>query len=301
MRVAFVTCSALPDGWHDDHAAARLLDASFRSWDDPSVDWVAFDRVVIRSAWDYTARAGEFVAWCDAVGAQRLRNVPSLVAFNADKRYLAELEVPSVPAVFVEPGDVPPPLAVEVVVKPNISAGARDTGRFGPATHGAARALITRIQASGRVALVQPYLASVDERDETALYARRSRFRFRRRTPLAGAGGHRARALPHRVSRCLRTLGRRRVGELNPSIRQRRQRGDVAIVGRATGGALHRDGGVVDPVAAERREQFAQVQRADAGPCSVMPAALPEPSRPRSRVLWSRGSRRRTRPSAAAG
>lgn len=95
MRVAFVTCSALPDGWHDDHAAARLLDASFRSWDDPSVDWVAFDRVVIRSAWDYTARAGEFVAWCDAVGAQRLRNVPSLVAFNADKRYLAELEVPS--------------------------------------------------------------------------------------------------------------------------------------------------------------------------------------------------------------
>lgn len=67
------------------------------------------------------------------------------------------------------PGDAPPSLDGEVIVKPNISAGARDTGRFGPATHGAARALIARIQASGRLALVQPYLASVDERGETAL------------------------------------------------------------------------------------------------------------------------------------
>lgn len=169
MRVAFATCSALPDGWHDDHAAAKLLGASFDSWDDRSVDWAAFDRVVIRSAWDYTTRAGEFLAWCDAVGDERLRNAPGLVAFNADKRYLADLHAPTVPTVFVEPADALPSLDGEVVVKPNISAGARDTGRFGPATHDEARALIARIQAGGRVALVQPYLTSVDERGETAL------------------------------------------------------------------------------------------------------------------------------------
>lgn len=169
MRVAFVTCSALPDGWHDDHRAAQLLGASFRSWDDPSVDWAAFDRVVIRSAWDYTTRVGEFVAWCEDIGAKRLRNAPALVAFNADKRYLDELSAPTVPTAFVAPGDPLPSLEGEVVVKPNISAGACDTGRFGPAAHAEAGELIARIQASARVALVQPYMASVDERGETAL------------------------------------------------------------------------------------------------------------------------------------
>jgi glutathione synthase/RimK-type ligase-like ATP-grasp enzyme len=169
MRVAFATCSDFPDGWRDDQPAAGLLGAEFRVWEDPSVDWMAFDRVVIRSAWDYTASVDAFLAWCEAVGAQRLRNAPALVAFNADKRYLAELSAATVPTVFVEPGAPPPHLDGEVVVKPNVSAGARDTGRFGPRTHDEARALIARIQAGGRVALVQPYLAAVDEHGETAL------------------------------------------------------------------------------------------------------------------------------------
>jgi hypothetical protein len=169
VRVAFVTCAALPAGSHDDHAAASLLDAEYHCWDDRSVDWAAFDRVVIRSPWDYTMRAGEFLAWCEAVGPQRLRNVPDLVTFNADKRYLAELSVPTVPTEFVTSADSIPEFDGEIVVKPNISAGARDTGRFGPAVRTQARALIAEILASGRVALVQPYLPSVDQRGETAL------------------------------------------------------------------------------------------------------------------------------------
>jgi glutathione synthase/RimK-type ligase-like ATP-grasp enzyme len=169
VRVAFATCSAFPDGWDDDLPTARLLGAEFRVWDDPSADWAAFDRVVIRSAWDYTASVGAFLAWCEAVGARRLRNAPGLVAFTADKRYLAELSAATVPTMFVAPRDARPALAGEVVVKPNVSAGARDTGRFGPATHDQAHALIARVQASGRVALVQPYMAAVDERGETAL------------------------------------------------------------------------------------------------------------------------------------
>jgi hypothetical protein len=169
VRVAFATCSALPEGWDDDHLAARLLGAEYRTWDDASVDWEAFERVVIRSTWDYTSRVADFVSWCHSVGSQRLRNSPELVAFNADKRYLGRLATPTVPTVYVAPGDAMPRLDGEVVVKPSISAGARDTGRFGPAAHGEARSLIERIQLSGRAALVQPYIASVDQRGETAL------------------------------------------------------------------------------------------------------------------------------------
>lgn len=47
-------------------------------------------------------------------------NAPGLVAFNADKRYLAELQAPTVPTVFVEPAAALPSLDGEVVVKPNI-------------------------------------------------------------------------------------------------------------------------------------------------------------------------------------
>jgi hypothetical protein len=169
MKVAFATCADLPEGWPDDGETARLTGAEFVVWDDPAVDWAAFDRVVLRSVWDYSRRAAEFLRWCAAVGPGRLRNPPDLVAFNLDKRYLGELAAPTAPTTFVGPGDPPPELVGEVVVKPNVSAGARDTGRFGPAAHADALALVERIRASDRVALVQTYLADVDRNGETAL------------------------------------------------------------------------------------------------------------------------------------
>jgi hypothetical protein len=169
MKIAFATCRDISAGWADDREAARLAGAEFVVWDDPAVDWEAYDRVVLRSVWDYSRRIDEFLAWCAAVGPERLRNRPDLVAFDADKRYLGELGVPIAPTTFVEPGDPLPELAGEVVVKPNVSAGARDTGRFGPARHAEALALVERIRASGRVAIVQAYLADVDRSGETAL------------------------------------------------------------------------------------------------------------------------------------
>jgi len=169
VRIAFATCADLPVGWGDDQEAARPAGAEFVVWDDPTVDWEAYDRVVLRSVWDYSGRIEEFLAWCAAVGPGRLRNRPDLVAFDADKRYLGELGVPIAPTTFVAPGDPLPTLEGEVVVKPNISAGARRTGRFAPTTHADALALIERIRESGRVAIVQSYLEDVDRNGETAL------------------------------------------------------------------------------------------------------------------------------------
>jgi hypothetical protein len=168
MRVAFATCSLVPDGWPDDHEPASLLSADFQSWDDPDVDWDRYDLVVLRSVFTYQHHVEAFLAWCRAIGPERLRNRPELAAFNADKRYLAELSVPSIPTTFVGADDPLPELRGEVVVKPNVSAGARDTGRFSPATHREAFALIERIREDGRVALVQPYMSRVDTYGEMA-------------------------------------------------------------------------------------------------------------------------------------
>lgn len=153
-----------------EHLVRRRIDVAHPSWDDADAGWDDFELVVIRSTWDYARRHDEFCAWADAIG-DRLLNPPAVIRWNSDKRYLGELAAGGLAVIeteFVAPGDPPPPIEREVVVKPNVSAGARDTGRFAAERAGDALDLIRRIQSSGRVAMVQPYQASVDELGETA-------------------------------------------------------------------------------------------------------------------------------------
>jgi hypothetical protein len=106
MRVALATCSAFPGGTPDDRAVAALLDADVRAWDDPAVDWEVYDRVIVCSTWDYVDRVEAFVAWCRAIGPQRLRNDPPLYARvdlltgNDGEPLLIELEVAE-PALYL--------------------------------------------------------------------------------------------------------------------------------------------------------------------------------------------------------
>jgi len=178
VKIALATCAAVPDGWEDETLLVEALrsrgaEPSLVLWDEQEADWQAFDRVLIRSTWDYTHRRDDFIRWARSLG-DHLDNPAPLVEWNSDKRYLADLEAAGVPTIatrFVEPGDPPPDLEGEVVVKPTVSAGARDTGRFAAAHHDGARALLSRLSAAGRTAMVQPYLGSVEGRGETAIVA----------------------------------------------------------------------------------------------------------------------------------
>lgn len=144
-------------------------------WDDPAVDWAAYDLVVIRSTWDYTERRDEFVAWCERVG-QRLHNPPDVVRWNSDKRYLADLAaagLPVVPTTFLNPSHPPASIVLggwdrlPCVVKPAISAGSQNTARHDDPQ--AATEHAQRLLDEGRVVMVQPYIAEVDADGETAL------------------------------------------------------------------------------------------------------------------------------------
>jgi glutathione synthase/RimK-type ligase-like ATP-grasp enzyme len=97
-----------------------------------------------------------------------------VIAWNTDKRYLRELAaagVPVVPTTWVAPEDAwSPPTDGEWVVKPAVSIGSRDTGRYAlPAQRELVAAHVARLQAAGRLAMVQPYIPSVDRYGETAL------------------------------------------------------------------------------------------------------------------------------------
>ena len=176
VHIAIASFSGMPPEFTDDLRIIEVLAergvAAVRiPWDDSETDWSAFEAVVIRSTWDYATRRDEFIGWCESVGPS-LHNSAALVRWNSDKRYLAELAAAGVPVVtteLVEPGDALPELAGDVVVKPSVSAGGRDSGRFGPAAHDLARGLIDQIHASGRVAMLQPYEPAVDSVGETAV------------------------------------------------------------------------------------------------------------------------------------
>ncbi len=157
--------------------AAVGLSAAPADWADPEVDWGAAAAVVVRSTWDYAPRRDEFLAWARRVEAVTpLANPADVLAWNTDKRYLRELAgagVPVVPTAWAEgPDDVAAALERwpgDVVVKPVVSAGARDTARFAAAGRAEARAAAEGILAGGRAVMVQPYLERLDAEGETGL------------------------------------------------------------------------------------------------------------------------------------
>jgi hypothetical protein len=170
-RVALVTCAQLPQLGEDeplllDALRERGVDAQPAVWDDPAIDWASYDLVVVRSAWDYSLRRDDFVAWAQSV--PRLLNPADVIAWNTDKRYLATVPR-AVSTTFVEPGDRWDPPSGEFVVKPTVSAGSRDTARYSAAEGASARDHVSALQAAGRTVMVQPYLGAVDAHGETAL------------------------------------------------------------------------------------------------------------------------------------
>lgn len=139
MLIALVTCARIPELTDDDRLLATALgelgvETRAVVWDDPSVDWAAFDAVVIRSTWDYHRRIDEFLAWLDrldACGANVWNPVPVL-RWNTNKSYLRDLDVARVPTVFVPAGgDTSVAMQANgwrrAVVKPAVSATAFET------------------------------------------------------------------------------------------------------------------------------------------------------------------------------
>ncbi len=215
IAVALVTASAARDQ-DDDLAplqaalnAAGNIQLSTVDWDDGTVDWAKFDLTVLRSTWDYTQRLPEFLAWARRADAvTTLLNPLTVIDWNVDKHYLAELAkagVPVVPSVFIEPGDdadvaiehfLVAHAAEEFVVKPAIGAGSRDAQRYARADREQALAHAQRLLADGRSVLLQPYLDRVDEHGETALVFFEGRFSHAiRKGPLLRRGEGPTRAL----------------------------------------------------------------------------------------------------------
>lgn len=154
----------------------RLLgpDLAFRSWADPG-DLAGFDLVLPLLAWGYQREVSGWFALLDRLEAEGLpiANPASVLRWNSDKAYLAELAeagVATVPTLIRESmSDAALTSAREIlesqrlVVKPPISGGADGTWLIGPSDPLPA-------EAAGQRMLVQPFLPAISEDGEYSLF-----------------------------------------------------------------------------------------------------------------------------------
>jgi glutathione synthase/RimK-type ligase-like ATP-grasp enzyme len=154
---------------------AAGLNPVAETWTDPSVDWSSYDAVLLRSVWDYHRHYLEFTEWLNQLdkAGVKLLNDSDLVRWNSDKRYLLELRergvaiVPSQVAAGACLREVVAGLdGQEIVIKPTVSATARNTVR---GTAGSAELSRAMDELPEDVYLVQPFQPEIQTEGEWSL------------------------------------------------------------------------------------------------------------------------------------
>ncbi|MDN5895819.1 MAG: hypothetical protein L0H93_17560 [Nocardioides sp.] len=176
--VLLATFSLLPDGEPGGEQlvaalAGRDVDARWVCWDDHDLDWSSADLVAVRSTWDYTRRADEFLQWSRWVEQRALLlNGSRVFEWNIDKAYLLDLagRVPVVPTRLVDDANLLPGLAVAIADFGTVVVKSR-TGAGGLGVVVAERTDDPRLSGlnSGPWA-VQPLVESVRSEGETSVF-----------------------------------------------------------------------------------------------------------------------------------
>lgn len=146
------------------------IDGSMCVWNDRAIDWNDFDLTVIRSTWDYSLDREGYLSWAGAI--ERLLNPLAIIKYSTDKHYLIDLERRShriVPSTFCDVGEEPVFPDGDFVVKPTVGAGSRDADKYTSDEHGRALEHVRKLHAADRDAMIQPYVASIDDDGERAL------------------------------------------------------------------------------------------------------------------------------------
>ena len=163
-----------PDAGPLQQALAQLgARSELVAWDDPGVGWGSYTHVLISSTWDSIERAEEYLGWARKVAdVTILLNPLPVIEWGFDKIHHQELAaagVPVVPTTWVTPESRwTPPAQIDFVVKPSVSAGARQTARYRGGDHSAAGHVLN-LQSLGHTVMVQPYISRIEDEGEIDL------------------------------------------------------------------------------------------------------------------------------------
>ena len=185
-KVTLATSSAMSNLYHGeegllDALAERGCDPSIKIWNDPDVDWTDAGTVIVRSVSDYPLQRQAFLEWTKKV--PRILNHPDILEWNTHKTYLRSLEkrgLPTIPTAWLEPEQnlskhqihTRFPASGEFIVKPAVSSGVRDIGRYTTVSTAQRQAAIAQVQqllGAGRTVMLQRYLEEIDTHGEISL------------------------------------------------------------------------------------------------------------------------------------
>lgn len=185
-RITLVTSAEMPHLYSDesgllDALADRGADPAVKIWNDPTVDWDEAGVCVVRSVSDYAHDREAFLTWADSV--PRILNHADILRWNSDKHYMLDLSergLPVIPTQWLEPDrhfskqqvHSRFPAMGDFVVKPAVSSGVRDIGRYTANDTAQRQAAILQTMSllgQGRAVMVQRYVEQIDVHGEISL------------------------------------------------------------------------------------------------------------------------------------
>lgn len=186
MELGFLTASTFPDLSPDCLLGAEALrkrgvKVTPVIWDETAPEKLQeFDRVVVRSIWDYQYKLPQFEKWLSELVRLDIRtlNPPGLMQWNLSKRYLTELQaehdIPIVPTTWIEQNSAnfSSQLAClsweRLIAKPEISASANLTFDLRRTQTSEIESAVREIQKRSAV-MIQPFCESILTVGETSL------------------------------------------------------------------------------------------------------------------------------------
>lgn len=183
---AFLTMDSLEDYvCYDDQLIEPFRNIGWSvesvSWRNVSADWNAFEAVIIRSPWDYHDEPDAFLSVLKTIDASSslLENALETVKWDLHKSYLLDLQnrgVPIVPTIIQNgfdetglQGSIQKFNTNEIVIKPAVSATAKDTFRISKAVVQNQSEKLAQLY-SDRDFLIQPFVPAIVDEGEFSLF-----------------------------------------------------------------------------------------------------------------------------------
>jgi glutathione synthase/RimK-type ligase-like ATP-grasp enzyme len=158
-----------------DAGAARGIEFDVVYWDEMDLASRGYELAVIRTCWDYTNRAQQFLDALSAHEAAGLRvlNSPDVVRWNFRKTYLKDLGAAAIETVWADKVDEATVTrafdelgADEIVVKPQVGAGSVATVRLKKD----AWSVADLADGPPGAAMIQPFLKAIATEGERSLF-----------------------------------------------------------------------------------------------------------------------------------
>lgn len=185
-KVTLATAASMPDLYPDeaglpDALADRGMDPQIKVWNEPGINWDEQGIVVVRSVIDYAENRRGFLRW--AAGLPRILNSYDVLEWNSDKHYLTELAkrgLPTIPTSWLKAEEKYEkrqvharfPAFGDFVLKPTVSSGVRDIGRYDAEDLRSRQAAITQamdLLGDDRDIMIQRYQEEIDTQGEMSL------------------------------------------------------------------------------------------------------------------------------------